>query len=554
MKKALFTASALLAFVTLAGALSSELIVVSLLDSIRGVRVMLEARRALDTNQRPGGVLTIVAQKESAKYPFLNKRRYVVNTSSAAREGTALRGTDPLDRERASRHAEVQRGGVVKERLEGGAWRVTLSGKTAANESASVELTHSPPPIDPRSPWAGAIISLGAGLLVLILLHRRTSMLRAVCASLAVSAALSVYFAEVGLDAASSLASSYLQEESPGAPFVHLDRVLVRAALGGLIALDLGLVGLLFSERGKRFVRSVSKEIYAYASIAPAMLGLVVLVGAPFLFGIGLSFFEHDNGRFAFVGLENYARVIAPTDRPLFAPGSMLYALFINVAWTVSNVFCHVAIGLGLALLLQKRSAKLSRFYRVILILPWAVPAYLTALIWKSMFDPDIGAVNRFLGLEGMSWMHSAGTAFLANLITNVWLGFSFMMVVCLGALTSIPKDLYEAADVDGATGVQQFFRITLPLLEPALLPAVILGSIWTFNRFEIIYLVSEGRPDGATDILVTEAYRWAFERGLAQGGAYGIAAAYSVMIFLVLVVYGWMTSRVARAAEEALR
>jgi arabinogalactan oligomer / maltooligosaccharide transport system permease protein len=232
----------------------------------------------------------------------------------------------------------------------------------------------------------------------------------------------------------------------------------------------------------------------------------------------------------------------------------MLYALFMNVLWTVSNVSFHVGIGLVLALLLQKHAEKASKLYRVLLILPWAVPAYLTALIWKSMFDPDVGAINRLLGLEGMSWMHNTVTAFLANLATNVWLGFSFMMVVCLGALTSIPKDLYEAADVDGATGVQQFFRITLPLLKPALLPSVILGSIWTFNRFEIIYLVSEGRPDGATDILVTEAYRWAFERGLAQGGAYGYAAAYSVMIFVVLLVYGWMTSRVARAAEEALR
>jgi arabinogalactan oligomer/maltooligosaccharide transport system permease protein len=95
---------------------------------------------------------------------------------------------------------------------------------------------------------------------------------------------------------------------------------------------------------------------------------------------------------------------------------------------------------------------------------------------------------------------------------------------------------------------------ITIPLLKPALVPAVLLGSIWTFNKFEVIYLVSEGKPDGATDILVTESYRWAFERGLAQGGAYGYAAAYSVIIFVVLLLYAWMTSRVTRAAEEALR
>ena len=128
-------------------------------------------------------------------------------------------------------------------------------------------------------------------------------------------------------------------------------------------------------------------------------------------------------------------------------------------------------------------------------------------------------------------------------------------LVVAVGvAMSSLPRELYEAAEVDGAGYFQQFRSVTLPLLQPALLPAVILGSIWTFNKFEVIYLVSEGRPDGATEILVTEAYKWAFERGAAQGGAYGYAAAYSVIIFLVLAVYGWMTSRVAKKAEEALR
>jgi arabinogalactan oligomer/maltooligosaccharide transport system permease protein len=379
-------------------------------------------------------------------------------------------------------------------------------------------------------------------------------MSRALSAGVVAASIVTVVFAVLRFNGASAIATPYLREVSAGAPVLQLSMTAVRAALGAITAVDLIAAAFLLSEHGRAFVASLSRNRFAYASIAPALIGLGVLVGAPFVFGVGLSFFEHDNGRFEFVALANFARILAPPDRPLFAPGSLLYALLMNVAWTASNVFLHVAFGLMLALLLQRRAARLSRFYRIVLIVPWAMPAYLTALIWKSMFDPDVGAVDRLLGLEGMSWMHSVGTAFLANLITNAWLGFPFMMVVCLGALTSIPKDLYEAADVDGASGPQQFFRITLPLLKPALLPAVILGSIWTFNRFEIIYLVSEGRPDGATDILVTEAYRWAFERGAAQGGAYGIAAAYSVMIFVVLLVYGWMTSRVAKAAEEALR
>ena len=128
--------------------------------------------------------------------------------------------------------------------------------------------------------------------------------------------------------------------------------------------------------------------------------------------------------------------------------------------------------------------------------------------------------MNALLGLQGFSWMNSFWSAFTANLITNAWLGFPFMMVTALGGLTSIPKDLYEAAGLDGASAFQRFTSITLPLLRPTMAPAIVLGTVWTFNMFNVIYLVSGGAPGGKTDILVTEAFRWAFERG--QGGAFG--------------------------------
>ncbi|MCK5796707.1 MAG: sugar ABC transporter permease, partial [Deltaproteobacteria bacterium] len=116
-----------------------------------------------------------------------------------------------------------------------------------------------------------------------------------------------------------------------------------------------------------------------------------------------------------------------------------------------------------------------------------------------------------------------------------------------LGALQSIPNDVYEAAAVDGAPKTQVFFRITLPLLRPALYPAIVLGSIWTFNMFNIIYLVSAGAPNGSTDILITEAYRWAFERG----DKYGLAAAYALIIFVILWGYSKIANRLARASED---
>jgi arabinogalactan oligomer/maltooligosaccharide transport system permease protein len=121
------------------------------------------------------------------------------------------------------------------------------------------------------------------------------------------------------------------------------------------------------------------------------------------------------------------------------------------------------------------------------------------------------------------------------------------MMVIALGALQSIPAELFEAADIDGASPWQKFRKITIPLLRPAMTPAIILGVVWTFNMFNIIYLVSGGAPYGATDILITSAYRWAFERY-----QYGYAAAYSTIIFVILLGYALLNLRVTRATESA--
>jgi arabinogalactan oligomer/maltooligosaccharide transport system permease protein len=182
----------------------------------------------------------------------------------------------------------------------------------------------------------------------------------------------------------------------------------------------------------------------------------------------------------------------------------------------------------------------------MLLILPWAIPNYITALMWKGMFEGQYGAINsilRAVGLEGVDWVTRWAPSFSANVATNTWLGFPFMMVVALGALETIPRELYEAASVDGASPWQRFRHITLPHLRPALGPAVALGSIWTFNMFNVIYLVSGGKPNNSTNILVTDAYRWAFERG----ESYGMAAAYGTVIFLILLLWTVFGTRIVR-------
>ncbi len=283
--------------------------------------------------------------------------------------------------------------------------------------------------------------------------------------------------------------------------------------------------------------RDMRKAGAAYTYLAPAALSMVLLLFVPFIVGTAVSFFAHRQGEFTFVGLSNFVNILSSADYPASDPLSFYFTLGVTILWTAVNVLLHVSIGMALALMLRHKWLKLRGIYRMLLIVPWAVPNYITALIWKGMFHKQFGAINGFLvwmGFEPVSWFSHFWTSFAANVATNTWLGFPFMMVVTLGALQAIPPELEEAAEMDGAGPVRRFFSITLPLLKPALLPAVILGSVWTFNMFNIIYLVSGGEPEGATEILVTEAYRWAFTRQ----EQYGYAAAYATLIFLALIFY----------------
>jgi arabinogalactan oligomer/maltooligosaccharide transport system permease protein len=305
-------------------------------------------------------------------------------------------------------------------------------------------------------------------------------------------------------------------------------RVLVSSSL--VLLMVLALARLRDPEIRAALVRSRS----AYAWVAHAFVAVLALVVLPLVVGAATSFFA-GYPDLHYVGLANYEDILTNRGSPLFDHGSFWLVLPVTVLWTVLNVALHVAIGVGLALLLHRPTQKLRTLARVLLVVPWAVPSYVTALAWRGMFHRQLGAINAILalfGVEPVSWFAHFSTAFAANVATNAWLGFPFMMVVTLGALTSIPKDLYEAADLDGATPRQKLMRITLPMLAPVLLPAVAMGAVWTFNMFNVVFLVSAGEPDGTTEILVSEAYRWAFTRG----HQIGYAAAYSVLIFLILV------------------
>jgi arabinogalactan oligomer / maltooligosaccharide transport system substrate-binding protein/arabinogalactan oligomer / maltooligosaccharide transport system permease protein len=301
--------------------------------------------------------------------------------------------------------------------------------------------------------------------------------------------------------------------------------------------------------RGDEAMRAKLTGFHARAALpylGPGLLAVALLVFAPLIVGAALSLYTHEHGTFTFTGLQNFGKILFPPLERAFQSRSFYFALVVTVVWTLTNVVLHVTIGVAMALLLRPSWNRLRTFYRLLLILPWAIPNYITALMWKGMFNAQVGAVNVLLspfGFEGYNWFDKFLPAFTANLVTNTWLGFPFMMVVTLGALQSIPSELEEAATLDGATRWQRFRLVVFPHVRPALLPAIILGSVWTFNMFNIIYLVSGGEPNSQTDILISEAYRWAFERGQR----FGYAAAYSVLIFFFLLFYSRMTERIQK-------
>lgn len=326
----------------------------------------------------------------------------------------------------------------------------------------------------------------------------------------------------------------------------------------------LGLATLLFFTQGfaHRTAKALKDHADAYAYIAPAMIGMLVLVFFPFFYGIGLAFTdttlfnESTPFRERWIGLDNFIAILGDFNIVTkSAEGTVVnyqnfyWTLMMTVIWTVTNVTVGVTFGFVLALALNTEGLRGKAIYRVLLILPWAIPNYITALVWRGMFHPQFGVINQMLqmfGLQPVAWFDGVVSSFMTGLVTNGWLSFPFMMVVILGALQSIPRDMYEAAEVEGATRWQQLRRITLPLLRPTLVPAVVLSVVWTFNMFNIIFLVSGGEPAGANEILITKAYKIAFEQY-----QYAYAAAYSTVIFVILLVYGYFQTRITRATES---
>ena len=310
--------------------------------------------------------------------------------------------------------------------------------------------------------------------------------------------------------------------------------------------------------RMQRLKHSYQKYWYAYAMIAPVVVVLGGLVLYPLVRGMYLTLTDanslnsartigvnHIDATYKFIGLDNYKDILfGPTAYDRF------WSHFIwTIVWTALCVALHYTIGLGLALLLNQK-LRGRTFYRLILILPWAVPTFVTVFGWRFMLA-DGGIINSMLDavhLPSPLWLEDTFWQRFAAIMVNTWCGVPFMMVSLLGGLQSIDATLYEAAEMDGANKWQQFRFVTLPGLRSVSSTVVLLGIIWTFNQFAIIYLVTAGGPGGATNILITQAYNDAFSqtRDYAGGSTYG------VIILSMLLLFATFFRRTLGRGQEA--
>lgn len=250
------------------------------------------------------------------------------------------------------------------------------------------------------------------------------------------------------------------------------------------------------------------------------------------------------------VGFKNFASIV--TDSRISGP---FFRVFVwTFVWAFLSVLGTFAIGLALALTLN-RKMRGQRLYRSLLVIPYAIPSFLSILIWGGLLNDDFGLINRLFGTD-IPWLFDGVWAKVAVLLVNFWLGFPYMFLVTTGALQSIPAELSEAASIDGASAFQIFRQIKLPLLFVAVSPLLIASFAFNFNNFGGIYLLTGGGPAmndsdvaGATDILISYTYKIAFAVG--KGQSYGLASAISILIFVIVASISALSFRRTKALEN---
>jgi multiple sugar transport system permease protein len=297
------------------------------------------------------------------------------------------------------------------------------------------------------------------------------------------------------------------------------------------------------SHRGFSLSNRTRESIAGYLFVLPDALGLLIFVGAPMLLSLSLGFFSVSGfGEYSFVGLDNYRRMLGD---PLF-----WRSLRVTVLYIVLLVPALYVTGLGLALLVQ-RNTRFNGFVRTMLFVPQTVSLVVVALVWQVLLVDKIGLLNQFttwLRIGQYSWLGDPHFALYAVVFISVWFLMGFYMLIFLGGLQDIPKEYYEAARIDGASALQSFLKITLPLLQPTSFFVLLVSTVTAVcgsQTFDLIYVMTRGGPANTTSLAIFYIYQQAF-----LFNEYGYAAAMAsvfVVLLMALTVLMFMLTRGGR-------
>jgi multiple sugar transport system permease protein len=279
-------------------------------------------------------------------------------------------------------------------------------------------------------------------------------------------------------------------------------------------------------------------QLTGFWFVLPALLFMAAFIGYPIVYNLILSFQDVgvmtlNNPVKGWVGYRNYLQLLGDP---------LLKTVLANTFYyTIACIVLQFSIGFALALLFN-RSFRLAKSIRSLIMIAWLMPVTITGLIFKFIFSTNGGLINEFLlGLHWLSkpieWLLQPTTAIWALIITNTWIGIPFNMILLITGLSTIPQEVYESASIDGASPWQQFIHVTAPLLKPAIEAVLILGFIYTFKVFDLVYVMTKGGPVNATEVLSTFSYRLSFtEFSFSKGAA--VANILFVVLFMVSLGY----------------
>lgn len=294
------------------------------------------------------------------------------------------------------------------------------------------------------------------------------------------------------------------------------------------------------------------REFFRYDNVGllfilPAFIYMMVFVGYPILSNVVLSLQDVSvrnlvRGEKHFVAFQNYVEI--------FHDGVFIKSMGNTLLFTVSCLIFQFLIGFLLALLFSKNFT-FAKTVRGLTMIPWMMPMTVTALMFKFMFSTDVGIINYLLRTAGIiqkniEWLTTPNTAMIAVVAANVWIGIPFNTILLSTGLTTIPQELYESASVDGANSWQKLTGITLPLLRPTIESVLVLGFIYTFKVYDLVYVMTEGGPVNATHLLSTYSYKLSFD--MFQ---YSKGSAVANVLFLILLLVGLLYLKITMEGEE---